>query len=61
VAQAAALVPLFAFCAAMWRWERACVVDSRFTGAADGRPEAAAAAAGEAARPAETAPAAEIP
>lgn len=42
--QAAVLLPLFGFCALMWRWERAAVVASRFTGAADGRPEAAAAA-----------------
>ena len=37
--QAVVLLPLFGFCALMWRWERASVVSSRFTGAADGRPE----------------------
>jgi hypothetical protein len=39
--QAVVLLPLFGFCALMWRWERASVVSSRFTGAADGRPESA--------------------
>eukprot|EP00208_Stichococcus_sp_RCC1054_P008273 CAMPEP_0206150424 /NCGR_PEP_ID=MMETSP1473-20131121/38293_1 /ASSEMBLY_ACC=CAM_ASM_001109 /TAXON_ID=1461547 /ORGANISM="Stichococcus sp, Strain RCC1054" /LENGTH=640 /DNA_ID=CAMNT_0053547925 /DNA_START=77 /DNA_END=1999 /DNA_ORIENTATION=+ len=38
VTQVVALLPLFAFSAAMWRWERTDVVRSRFTGAADGRP-----------------------
>jgi hypothetical protein len=37
--QAVVLLPLFGFCTLMWRWERASVVSSRFTGAADGRPE----------------------